>query len=122
MACLLRFMLSRLLVAMVALGLASTMWHGVALAASHAPAMRAYATHVGHEHEAHGQADHKHPAPGKTQTAAQTCCHPACTMAVIPFPTGPMLEVPLSAPLRVTGDSLPVPERPSGPDRPPKAS
>jgi hypothetical protein len=115
-------MLGRLLVAMVALGLASTTWHGIAVAASHAPAMQANATQVGHEHGGHSQADHKHPAPGKTQAAAQTCCHPACTMAVIPFPTGPMQEFPLSAPLHVTGDSIPVPESPSGPDRPPKTS
>ena len=122
MARLLRFMLSRLLVAMVAICLASTTWHGVALAASHVPAMQADATQVGHEHGAHGQADHKHPTPGKTQTAAQTCCHPACTMAVIPSAAGPMQDSPLSAPLRVTGDSMPVPKSPSGPDRPPKAS
>ncbi|MBM6595366.1 hypothetical protein [Microvirga pudoricolor] len=122
MARLLRFMLRRLLVAMVALGLASTTWHGVALAASYAPAIQADATHVGHQHGAHKQADQKPSAPGKSHSAAQNCCHPACTMAVIPFPSGPMQEFPLSAPLRVTGDPMPVPESPSGLDRPPKAS
>ena len=119
---LLRFMLYRFLIAMVALGLASTTWHGVALAGRPAPAAQAHATSVGHKHRTQGQADHKHLAPGKTQAGAQNCCHPACTMAVIPGPAGPTQDVPLSAPLHVTGDLVPVPESPPGLDRPPKTS
>ena len=119
---LLRFMLSRLLIAMVAFGFASSTWYGVALAAGHPPTAQAHATHVGHEHGAHTQADHKQSAPGKAHKVAQNCCHPACTMAAIPLPASPTQDLLLSAPLRVTGDLVPVPESLPGLDRPPKAS
>ncbi|QRM35303.1 hypothetical protein [Microvirga sp. VF16] len=115
MAHLLRFMLSRLLIAMIAFSLASTTWHGVAQAASHGPAVQARDAQV-----RHSQADHQHSASAKAHAAGQRHCHPACTMATAPSPAIPAQTFLFSASLPVARDLMPVPITPSSLDHPPK--
>ncbi|MBJ6126849.1 hypothetical protein [Microvirga splendida] len=120
MANLLRLMLTRLLIAMIAIAPVSAAWHRTAQAAAQAPAAQAHAVQGGHKHVVHRQVDHKHSAPTKAHGTWQVCCHPACTMAVVPSPAVPAQGFPLSVPLRSVADRIPLPRSPSGLDRPPK--
>ncbi|MFC1458303.1 hypothetical protein ACETIH_16680 [Microvirga arabica] len=107
-------MFRRLLVALVAFGLVATPWHGVALAAGQASAVEFPHARVLH------QGDHNHAPPAKAHAAGQGCCHPSCTMAVVPCSPGPMQACLVSASVHGAPDLMPAPNVPSGLDRPPK--
>jgi hypothetical protein len=120
-SCLPRLMLLRcLMTAIMAIALLSTSWHGTALAGSPNLAVHAHSTQGGHKHAVQGQAGHKHADLTKAHAAAQGCCHPACTMAVIPSPAGTSEALLLSAPLQIIPDLMPAAAASSGLDRPPK--
>ena len=113
-----RLMLSCLMVAIMAIALGGAAWHGAAQAG--APAPLVHNPSGGHQHMGQHQAGHKHTVPGQAHAASQGCCHPACTVAVIPCPAGAAQADRLSAPLRISRDLVPAPAAPSGLDRPPK--
>ncbi|MFC1458307.1 hypothetical protein ACETIH_16700 [Microvirga arabica] len=117
---LLRLVLTRLLIAMIAIAPASASWHGAAQAAVQDPAWHSDVMQGGHKQAVHRRPDHKHFAPAKAHGAGQICCHPACTMAAAPSPGVPAQAFLLSAPLRVAPDRIPLPRFSSGLDRPPK--
>ena len=114
---LIRLVLSRLTVALVAIGLASAPLYAAvrAAAADHGPSIHAVQT----THASHGQPDH-HGGTSKPHEAGQFCCHPGCIMAVVPVPSNLAQGVPLSEAVPIPPDLTPVPAMPSGIDRPPK--
>ncbi|WP_201860724.1 hypothetical protein [Microvirga soli] len=117
---LLRLMLGHLMVAMVAIALVGTYWHGLVKAGSPGPVLHAHSASSGPQHALQGQAEHKHSGPTKAHAAGQGCCHPACTVAIIPSPVGAAQALLPSAPVRSSPDLVPAPATPSGLDRPPK--
>jgi len=116
-ACL-RLILRFLTVAMLAFGLASAPLYAVAKAAD-APAV-AQLHHGPMAQVGQGSPDHDHAAPTKHHAMGQSCCHPGCTMAVVPgfasLATSPMPWTTLAIP----GDRGAVPIPPQCLDRPPK--
>ena len=117
---LLRLMLSHLMVAMMSIALVSTSWHGVAQAGSPEPAVHVHDANGVHKRAVHSRAEHTPSAPVTAHASGQGCCHPACTVAVIPLPAGVAEALPLSAPLQMSHDLVPAPTTPSALDRPPK--
>jgi hypothetical protein len=115
---LIRFVLSRLTVALVAIGLASAPLYAAVrtAAADHGPSVHALQT----THATHGQPDHHHGGTSKPHEAGQFCCHPGCIMAVVPVPSNLAQGVPLSEEVPIPPDLTPVPAMQSGIDRPPK--
>ena len=114
---LIRHVLSRLMVALVAIGLASAPLYAAVqvAAADHGPSVHAVQT----TYASHGQPDH-HGGASKSHAAGQFCCHPGCIMAVVPVPANLAQDVPLSEAVPIPPDLTPVPARPSGIDHPPK--
>ena len=104
----------------MAVALVSASWHGVAQAGSPKPAEHVHSANGGHKRAVHSRAEHTPSAPGKAHAPGQGCCHPTCTMAVIPLPAGIAGALPLSAPLQMSHDHVPAPTTPSALDRPPK--
>jgi len=113
---LIRLMLSRLTVALVAIGLASAPLYAAVQAAAAAPGLHT----VQAMHASHGQPEHRHDGASKPHAAGQFCCHPGCIMAVIPVPTNVAQCVPFSEAVPIPPDLTPVAATPSGVDRPPK--
>lgn len=115
---LIRLMLSRLTVALLALGLASAPLYAAVRAGTsdHGPSAHAVQT----THTSHGQADHHHSGASKPYVAGQFCCHPGCIMAVFPVPANLAQGVPLSEVVPIPPDLTPVPAMLFGIDRPPK--
>lgn len=114
---LIRFVLSRLTVALVAIGLASAPLYAAVQA--NAPVHGPSAYGVESTHASHGQPDH-HGGVSKSHAARQFCCHPGCIMAVVPVPANLAQDVPLSEVVPIPPDLTPVPAMPSGIDHPPK--
>jgi hypothetical protein len=115
---LIRFVLSRLTVALVAIGLASAPLYAAvrAEASDHGASTHA----VGTTHASLGQPDHHHGGTSKPHAAGQFCCHPGCIMAVVPILSNLAQGVPLSEAVPIPPDLTPVPAMQSGIDRPPK--
>jgi len=115
---LIRFVLSRLTVALVAIGLASAPLYAAvrAEASDHGASTHA----AGTTHVSRGQPDQHHGGTSKPHEAGQFCCHPGCIMAVVPIPSNLAQGVPLSETVPIPPDLTPVPAMPSGIDRPPK--
>jgi hypothetical protein len=115
---LIRFVLSRLTVALLALGLASAPLHAAVQART---SDHGASTHVVETTPAsHGQTDHHHGSASKPYAAGQFCCHPGCIMAVVPVPANLARGVLLSEAVPIPPDLTPVPTMLSGIDRPPK--
>jgi hypothetical protein len=110
-----RFMISRWLVALVAFGLASAPLHAAA---------RTTSSHVVHDvttvEGRHGTAGHEHDAQARGLSSGQPCCHSACTLALIPFPSSGAEPAALSGTLPILPDVMPPRASPLGIDRPPK--
>ena len=118
---LIRFVLSRWIVALVAIGLASAPLHAAARmldADSRVPGHATEATQA--LHEIHGQPDRHHGTPSRSDAPGQSCCHPGCIMAVLPALGSAAHALPLSESVAVPPDLTPIPSVPSGIDRPPK--
>ncbi|MBD2746086.1 hypothetical protein IC232_05160 [Microvirga sp. BT688] len=113
-----RLMLSRLTVALLALGLASAPLYAAVQAGTsdYVPSSHAVQT----AHASHGQADHHHSGASKPYAAGQFCCHPGCIMAVFPVPANLAHGVPLSEVVPIPPDLTPMPAMLFGIDRPPK--
>ncbi|ANY83958.1 hypothetical protein BB934_37425 (plasmid) [Microvirga ossetica] len=116
-ACL-RLMLRRLMVVLVASGLASVPWHAVAQTAPVRPSLSAHAVQV--TLEVHSHTDHQHGTPSKSHASGQACCHPGCIMAVVPAFGSAAHALPLSESVPIPPDLTPVLAMLSGIDRPPK--
>ena len=115
---LIRFVLSRLTVALVAIGLASAPLYAAVRAGT---SDHGASTHTaGPTHASLGQLDHHDGGPSKPHEAGQFCCHPGCIMAVVPVPSNLAQSVPMSEAVPIPRDLTPVPAMPSGIDRPPK--
>lgn len=110
--------LSRLTVALVALGLASAPLYAAVQARTfdHSPS----APVVQDAHSPHGQSDHHHAGASKPHASGQFCCHPGCIMAVVPVPANLNQGMPLSKMVPIPADLTPVVALSSGLDRPPK--
>jgi hypothetical protein len=116
---LIRFVLSRLTVVLLAIGLASAPLH-VAVQAG-ASDHHGASTHAAQAtHASHGQPDYHHGGASKPFAAGQSCCHPGCIMAVVPVPANLAQGVPLSEVVPIPPDLTPVPAMLFGIDRPPK--
>lgn len=115
---LIRLMLSRLTVALLALGLASAPLYAAAQAGTSDHGLSARAAQT--THTSHDQSDHHHSGASKPYAAGQFCCHPGCIMAVFPVPANLTQGVPLSEVVPIPPDLTPVPAIPFGIDRPPK--
>jgi hypothetical protein len=117
---LIRFVLSRLTVALVALGLASAPLYAAvqAQASDHSPST--YAVQI--PHASQDQPDHHHSGASKSYAAGQFCCHPGCIMAVVPVPANLAQGLALSEVVPIPPDLTPVVALPFGLDRPPKRS
>jgi hypothetical protein len=115
---LIRFVLSRLTVAVLAIGLASAPLYAAVQAKVpvHGPSVHVVET----THAPHGQPDHHHSGASKPYAAGQFCCHPGCIMAVVPVSTNLAQGVPLSEVVPIPPDVTPVPAMLFGIDRPPK--
>ena len=115
---LIRYVLSRLVVALVAIGLVSAPLHAAAQAAVPGPDISVHEVQA--KQAVNGHSDHRHSNPSKAHAAGQFCCHPGCIMAVIPVPTNMAQGVPLSEAVPIPPDLTPVPAMLFGIDRPPK--
>jgi hypothetical protein len=115
---LIRFVLIRLTVALVAIGLASAPLHAAVQAGTFDHGLAADAVQTAHA--SHGQPDHHYGGASKPHAAGQFCCHPGCIMAVVPVPANLAQGVPLSKVVPILPDLMPVPAIPFGIDRPPK--
>jgi hypothetical protein len=118
---LIRFVFSRWIVALVAIGLASAPLHAAARmldAGSGFSGHTEEATQV--LHETHSQPDRNHGTPSRSDAPGQSCCHPGCIMAVLPALGSAAHALPLSESVPVPPDLTPIPFMPSGIERPPK--
>jgi hypothetical protein len=118
---LIRFVLSRWIVALVAIGLASAPLHAAArpLDAGYGVSDQAEEA-VQALQGTHGQSDRHHGTPSRSDAPGQSCCHHGCIMAVLPALGSAAHALPLSESVPVPPDLTPVPSMPSGIDRPPK--
>jgi len=118
---LIRFVLSRWIVALVAIGLASAPLHAAARMLDADSRVSSHATEATQAlHEIHGQPDRHHGAPFRSDAPGQSCCHSGCIMAVLPALGSAAHALPLSESVAVPPDLTPIPSVPSGIDRPPK--
>ncbi|WP_162820492.1 hypothetical protein [Microvirga calopogonii] len=115
---LIRFVLSRLTVALVAIALASAPLYAAVRAEANDHGASTHA--VGTTYASLGQPDHHHGSTSKPHEAGQFCCHPGCIMAVVPVLSNLAQGVPLSEAVPIPPDLTPVPDVPSGIGRPPK--
>ena len=115
-----RLMLHCLVVAVLSVALLSTFWYAGAPAISFDSHDFAHVEPGGHQLGAHAQAGREHAAPAKAHMDGQGCCHPACTMAVIPLPAEANQELLLSTAVRISPDLEPTPGALFAFDRPPK--
>gem|GEM_PF-3015169 len=115
---LIRLMLSRLTVALLAFGLASAPLYAAVQAGTFDHGSSAHAVQT--THTSHGQSDHHHSGASKPYAAGQFCCHPGCIMAVFPVPANLAQGVPLSEVVPIPPDLTRVPAVLFGIDRPPK--
>ena len=115
---LIRFVLSRLTVALVAIGLASAPLYAAvrAEASDHGASTHA----AGTTHVSLDQSDHHHSGTSKPHEAGQFCCHPGCIMAVVPVPMNLAQGMPLSEVVPIPPDLTPMLAMRSGIERPPK--
>ena len=118
---LIRFVLSRWIVALVAIGLASAPLHAAARMLDADSRVSGHATEATQAlHEIHDQPDRHHGAPSRSDAPGQSCCHLGCIMAVLPALGSAAHALPLSESVAVPPDLTPIPSVPSGIDRPPK--
>jgi hypothetical protein len=118
---LIRFVLSRWIVALVAIGLASAPLHAAARLLDAGSGVSAHAREATQVlHEIHGQPDRHHGTPSRSDVPGQACCHPGCIMAVLPALGGAAHALPLSESVPIPPDLTPIPSMPSGIERPPK--
>ncbi|MBA1158844.1 hypothetical protein [Microvirga mediterraneensis] len=115
---LIRSVLSRLTVALLAIGLASAPLYAAVQAKVPEHGSSAHAGQATHASQA--QSDHHYSGASKSYAAGQFCCHPGCIMAVVPVPANLAQGVPLSEAVPIPPDLTPVPAMLSGIDRPPK--
>jgi hypothetical protein len=114
---LLHLFLSRLMVALAVLGLAGLPLH----TAASTPEPISVQGLDGATAAAAGQhADHGHGAPLKCHASGQSCCHPACSAALIQVPAASAVPAVPASPLRMSRDPVPSPVSPPGIDHPPK--
>ena len=113
-----RFLLHCLMVAVLALGIASAPLYAVAQAED--GTITAQAHHGRMAQVTQGVPNHDHVSLAKPHAMGQTCCHPGCIMAVVPpftsLTTAPVLWTTLAIPR----DRGIIPVTPPGLDRPPK--
>jgi hypothetical protein len=115
---LIRFVLSRLTVALVAIGLASAPLYA---AVKERTPGRGLSVHVVETtHASDEQPDHHHGSASTPYAMGQFCCHPGCIMAVVPVPMNLAQGMPLSEVVPIPPDQTPVPAVRSGIERPPK--
>jgi hypothetical protein len=118
---LIRFVLSRWIVALVAIGLASAPLHAAARMLDAGFGVFGQAVEATHALQGiHGQPNQHHGAASPSDALGQACCHPGCIMAVLPALGSAAHALPLSKPVPVPPDLTPIPSVPSGIDRPPK--
>jgi hypothetical protein len=115
---LIHFVLSRLTVALMALGLASAPLSAAALEPGPDPGPSIHGVQAAHASDA--QPDHRHEGASKPHAAGQICCHPGCIMAVVPVLTSATQGLPLSEAVPIPPDLTPAAAMPLGIDRPPK--
>jgi hypothetical protein len=65
-------------------------------------------------------AHHGHGAPLKGHASGQSCCHSACSAALIQIPAAAAGPTVPADPLRISRDPVPSPMAPPGIDHPPK--
>jgi hypothetical protein len=113
------FVLNRLTVALVALGLASAPLSAAVRAQGPDPSP-SIIHGVQAMHASDVEPEHRHEGTSKPHAARQLCCHPGCIMAVVPALASPTFGLPLSEVVPIPPDLMPVVARSSGIDRPPK--
>jgi hypothetical protein len=116
---LLRLVLSRLMVALAVFGLAGMPLHAATRTPEPIPIQgfdRATAAVAG------GHADHEHGTRPKGHASGRSCCHPACSIALIQVPAAGTGHTVPADPLRISWEPVPSPVAPPGIDRPPKHS
>lgn len=112
---LIRSVLCRLMIALVAISLASAPLH-----ATVGPAPGMFVGEVQTTQTGQSQPDYRYGIPSKSHAAGQGCCHLGCIMAVLPPLTGAMHALPLSEIVPILPDLMPVAAMRSGIDHPPK--
>jgi hypothetical protein len=118
---LIRFVLSRWIVALVAIGLASAPLHAAARLPDAGSGVSGHATEATQALQGtHGQPDRHHGTPSRSDARGQSCCHPGCIMAVLPALGIGAHALPLSESVPIPPDRTPIPSMPTGIERPPK--
>lgn len=113
-----RFVLSRLMIALIAIGLVSAPQHAIVPTAGTAPGM--FAREAQMTQAVQSQPDHQYGIPSKSHATELICCYSACVMAVVPALAGALQALPLSEIIPILPDLIPVAAMASGIDRPPK--
>jgi hypothetical protein len=117
MACLFRIVLSRWIIALVALGLVSAPLHAGARVQD-----ATSAHHSAPQEINHGIPGHHHSSPAEGHAAGKACCQTACVMALLTVPCGTVLPVMPAVTVALPPDLMPPATEPPGIDRPPKRS